>query len=122
MGMGMGMRSVNIGDPTELFFRGYGIVIPDGYLLIAISSWYCSASEATKWQAESNEVGVKGVFSLAFGFIFCPLKAKSQTIEYDPGNIFFQKLFFSQCKTESISGYAFSYFRMELRKYIWNNF
>jgi hypothetical protein len=48
MGMGMGMRSVNIGDPTELFFRGYGIVIPDGYLLIAISSWYCSASEATK--------------------------------------------------------------------------
>jgi hypothetical protein len=43
--MGMGVNPyppVHMGDPTGLFFRrgyGYGIVIPDGHLSIAISTF-----------------------------------------------------------------------------------
>jgi hypothetical protein len=36
-----------------------------------------------------THVHIKGVFGLAFGFGFCPLKAKSQTKGLDPGISFF---------------------------------
>jgi hypothetical protein len=47
MGMGMGVNSyppVYMGDPMRLFLccgYGYGVVIPGGYLPIAISSYEC---------------------------------------------------------------------------------
>jgi hypothetical protein len=50
------------------------------------------------------------VFGLTFGFGFFPLKAKSQTKGLDPESGFFEKLTFSQYKTESTSGPAFSGF------------
>jgi hypothetical protein len=63
MSMGMGVNSyppVYMGDPVGLFLcrgYGYGVVIPGGYLLIAISSaddQRMSVQLAIQWGFSSN--------------------------------------------------------------------
>jgi hypothetical protein len=49
----------------------------------------CRVSRDNTRQSRLCRVPTMGVFGLAFGFDFCPLKAKSQTKGLDPESSFF---------------------------------